>query len=392
MGKELIPVIRFRGFNEPWDELPFGKLVERVNETASDSSLPHVEYENILSGEGRIINEKALYGDSRTGIKFNKGDVLFGKLRPYLHNDLIASFLGVAVGDFWVLRSSQCIPGFLYSLINSPHYQYIANISSGSKMPRSDWSLVSSEKFAIPVKNEQDKIGQFFYDTAKTIEYKQKELEKLENMKKACMEKMFPREGETTPQLRFNGFSDPWREVRFSDIYQRSIIKNDLSFGTDKIISVANMYFVPKSYVKDLDYMRTYNVMKLGDIAFEGNRSKNFAHGRFVENTIGDGIVSHVFVVFTRIDSEYDLYFWKYLINYEPIMGPKLVNCTKSSTMMTDLVAEDFLKESILVPSLAEQEKIGNYFRHMDELIAAKRLEIEKLQNIKQSLLDKMFV
>ena len=146
------------------------------------------------------------------------------------------------------------------------------------------------------------------------------------------------------------------------------IEKNDLSFGTDKIISVASMYYKEDTSNSDDDYMRTYNVMRLGDIAFEGNKSKNFAHGRFVENTIGDGIVSHVFDVFRPI-SEYDLLFWKYFINYEGVMGRIMIRCTKASTMMTNLVAKDFLEESIVVPSIVEQKRIGYYLKSLDHLI-----------------------
>ena len=146
------------------------------------------------------------------------------------------------------------------------------------------------------------------------------------------------------------------------------IEKNDLSFGTDKIISVASMYYKEDTSNSDDDYMRTYNVMRLGDIAFEGNKSKNFAHGRFVENTIGDGIVSHVFDVFRPI-SEYDLLFWKYFINYEGVMGRIMIRCTKASTMMTNLVAKDFLEESIVVPSIVEQKRIGYYLKSIDHLI-----------------------
>ena len=170
------------------------------------------------------------------------------------------------------------------------------------------------------------------------------------------------------PKIRFKGYTDDWEQRKLGELYCKVSEKNDLSFGTDKIISVANMYF--KEEVKDSseEYMRTYNVMRLGDIAFEGNKSKNYAHGRFVENTIGDGIVSHVFDVFRPI-AEYDLYFWKYLINNEDVMGRIMTRCTKASTMMTNLVASDFLKEEILVPSLNEQREIGKYLDHLDHLI-----------------------
>jgi type I restriction enzyme S subunit len=137
------------------------------------------------------------------------------------------------------------------------------------------------------------------------------------------------------------------------------------------------MYYKPDSYITDESYLLTYNVFELGDIAFEGNKSKNFAHGRFVENTIGNGIVSHVFDVFKPIMSPYDLMFWKYAINNERLMGSILLRSTKASTMMTNLVANDFLQENFSVPSYEEQKAIGNFFRQLDNLITLHQREFD---------------
>lgn len=134
------------------------------------------------------------------------------------------------------------------------------------------------------------------------------------------------------------------------------------------------MRFNPAEKVSSDSYLRTYNVMRLGDIAFEGNRSKFFAHGRFVENDIGTGIISHVFEVFRPITS-YDLRYWKYAINNENIMGPVLTRSTKASTMMHNLVAKDFLNESLAVPSLPEQSKIGGFLEELDALITLHQRE-----------------
>lgn len=148
-----------------------------------------------------------------------------------------------------------------------------------------------------------------------------------------------------------------------------------MTYGTEQIISVANMYYKVDANVKRQDYLKTYNIFELGDIAFEGNKSKHFAHGRFVENTIGNGIVSHVFDVFKPI-MDFNLSFWKYYINYEGVMGPILTRVTKASTMMTNLVAKDFLNEDILVPSIAEQQKIGEYLSNLDHLITLHQREV----------------
>ena len=142
-----------------------------------------------------------------------------------------------------------------------------------------------------------------------------------------------------------------------------------MSFGRDRIISVANMYFNSVVYVTEDSYLATYNVMRLGDIAFEGNRSKSFAHGRFVENTIGDGIVSHVFKVFRPVGNNFDLSYWKHAINNEKLMKDVLTRSTKASTMMHELVSSDFLEESTLVPSLDEQRAIGTAIDSIDNLI-----------------------
>ena len=193
------------------------------------------------------------------------------------------------------------------------------------------------------------------------------------------------------PAIRFKGFSDAWEQRKFSELYEKVSRKNDLTYGKDDIISVANMYFKADSYITDESYLLTYNIFELGDIAFEGNKSKNYAHGRFVENTIGNGIVSHVFDVFKPIMKPYDLQFWKYAINNEQLMGGILLRSTKASTMMTNLVANDFLQETFLVPAYPEQQKIGAFFQELDRLIALHQRKFEKLTNVKKSMLEKMF-
>lgn len=156
-------------------------------------------------------------------------------------------------------------------------------------------------------------------------------------------------------------------------MYEKVTEKNDLSFGKDKIISVANMYFKSEESRSDDAYMRTYNIFRVGDIAFEGHSSKQFSYGRFVENTIGDGIVSHIFDVFRPI-SNYDLQYWKYAIINEQVMGRILMTSTTQSTMMNNLVSKDFLKRQLAVPTYEEQVKIGALLESLDNLIAANQL------------------
>ena len=368
-GKTLVPQIRFAGFTDPWEQRKLSDLTDRVSIQSSDSDLPQVEYEDIIPGEGTLNKDLRDKKGGKTGIKFYAGDVLYGKLRPYLMNWLYPQFNGVAVGDFWVLRATECDSSFLYRLVQTGSFQRLANVSSGSKMPRADWNLISQSFFAVPADHaEQKAIAKGLAELDTLITLHQRKYDKLCVLKKSMLDKMFPKGGSLYPEIRFAGFTDPWEQRKLGELYKEVSEKNDLTYSRDRIISVAHMYFNPVVYVTEDDYLKTYNVMRLGDIAFEGNRSKNFAHGRLVENTIGDGIVSHVFKVFRPIQP-FDLMYWKYSINNEKAMKDVLTRSTKASTMMHELVAKDFLNEEIAVPSLEEQRQIGAFFDRLDSLI-----------------------
>ena len=181
-----------------------------------------------------------------------------------------------------------------------------------------------------------------------------------------------------------------WEQRKFSELYARSSEKNDGSIGMDKNITVATMQFKNDVKVSTTEYLKTYYTFKLGDIAFEGHQSKEFRYGRFVENDIGNGIVSHIFAVFRPIQ-EYDLCFWKYAINNETLMQRILARSTKASTMMHDLVTNDFLKETFLVPSVKEQKQIGAFLNKLDHLITLHQRKYDMLQKVKKSMLEKMF-
>lgn len=140
-----------------WEQRKFSDLTDRVSIQSSDSDLPQVEYEDIVSGEGTLNKDLHDKEGGKTGIKFYAGDVLYGKLRPYLMNWLYPQFNGIAVGDFWVLRATECDSSFLYRLVQTDSFQRLANVSTGSKMPRADWNLISQSFFAVPADYAEQK-------------------------------------------------------------------------------------------------------------------------------------------------------------------------------------------------------------------------------------------
>ncbi|MBT1048031.1 restriction endonuclease subunit S [Streptococcus macedonicus] len=187
------PEIRFDGYTDAWEQRKFEKFAQRQSNTMiSNPDNPCIEYEDVISEQG-ILNKDVCSKDAeKNGIIFTEEDILYGKLRPYLHNWLNPDFKGVAVGDWWVLRPINMDKNFLYWLIQTPQYDNAANQSSGTKMPRADWKLVSNTDFYVPISNEeQAKIAGLFEKINTLITLHQRELDSLKKMKKSLLQMMF---------------------------------------------------------------------------------------------------------------------------------------------------------------------------------------------------------
>lgn len=400
MEKTKRPAIRFKGFTDEWQQCKLSDLVDvydGVHQTPDykDRGIMFLSVENIDTlKSNKFISLEAFQRDYN--VYPQKGDVLMTRIGDVGTPNVVETEEKVAFYVSLALLKPKYVDSyFLCNLIQSPFFQKRLKdrtlvTAVPQKINKEDIGKVELILSTVP--DEQNKIGCFFKKLDNIIKLHQRKYDKLQNIKKACLEKMFPKNDSNVPEIRFKGFTDKWERYKFGDLYEKVSRKNDLSYGIDKIISVANMYFKCDSYITDSSYLLTYNIFEVGDIAFEGNKSMNFAHGRFVENTIGNGIVSHVFDVFKPKMDRYDLIFWKYAINNERIMRNILLRCTKSSTMMTNLVASDFLKETFLVPCYEEQKLIGSFLNNLDNLINLYHSKLEKLQNIKNACLEKMFV
>lgn len=393
------PKIRFKGFEGEWKTSAIGDFT-----TSFSGGTPTAGASEFYGGNIPFIRSGEIH-ESKTELFLTDAGLNNSSAKVVEKGTLLYALYGATSGEVGISKIKGAInqailaiypnktvdKRFLANYLQSHKQKIVGELLQGGQGNLSG-ALVKSISVNYPNNREQQAISDYVDSLDSQISASTSRLASLKQMKAASLQAMFPQEGETVPKIRFKGFEGEWKKVKFSELYERSSIKNDLSFGTDKIISVANMYFIKNSRQVDDDYLRSYNIMRLGDIAFEGNKSKNFAHGRLVENTIGDGIVSHVFIVMKPISKNYDLNFWKYYINNENIMGNILVRSTKSSTMMTDLVVDDFLKESILVPSYEEQIEIGKILTSLDRQISLQSQRLEKLKQIKSACLDKMFV
>ena len=189
---KIVPEIRLDGFEDRWEEKEFIQIVNRVTESSDSDALPKVEFEDIISGQGKLNKDISSKFDNRKGILFKPGYTLYGKLRPYLNNWLLPKFEGVALGDFWVFDPNGNNSDFIYYLVQSSRYQKVANDTSGTKMPRSDWKSVSTTIFAIPQTiAEQQAIGAYFSNLDNLINSYQEKISQLETLKKKLLQDMF---------------------------------------------------------------------------------------------------------------------------------------------------------------------------------------------------------
>ena len=355
------PKIRFKGYTKDWEQRKLGDEAEEIlaggdidKEKAVDDGVYPI-YANALTNDGIVGYYDDYYRVKAPAVTVTgRGEV--GRARARM-----IDFTPV-VRLLAVRSNHDC-----YFLENAINNHKVVVESTG--VPQLTVPQLSSYDICFPKDIvEEKKIGTYFNQLDRLITLHQRKCEQTKKLKKYMLQKMFPQNGAKVPEIRFDGFTYDWEQRKFSELYARSSEKNDGSIGMDKNITVATMQFKNDVKVSTTEYLKTYYTFKLGDIAFEGHQSKEFRYGRFVENDIGNGIVSHIFAVFRPIQ-EYDLYFWKYAINNETLMQRILARSTKASTMMHDLVTNDFLNETFLVPSVKEQKQIGAFLNKLDNLI-----------------------
>ena len=314
-----------------------------------------------MSGAGRLNKDIYAKQSSKSGIAFHQGDVLYGKLRPYLQNWLLPTFDGLAVGDFWVLQPQNADSSFLYRLIQSRQFDEVANQSTGTKMPRADWKLVSKTVFSIPSNiSEQATIGTYFtaLDNFITLHQRQPFLHSTPDISLSV-------------RLIHPFYTSSWEQRKVGDLLIERNQQAPMSDEYPLMAFIANEGVAPKGERYDRSALVTDTVNKLykktekGDFIYSSN---NLETGSIGLNKYGKACISPVYSIFepTGIaDSDF--------------LGRRLVRKDFINAMVKwrqgviygqwRIHESDFLKIEITVPSVEEQRKIGTYLDQLDNLI-----------------------
>ncbi|MGY3724355.1 type I restriction enzyme, S subunit [Granulicatella balaenopterae] len=416
-----VPKLRFPEFkNAPaWEQRKFGEVftfpistntLSRSKLNYSEGEVKNIHYGDILVNLGFIVNGDSDVLPFITGSVKNKyknqllqnGDIVIADTAEDYNAGKVVEIADFSIEDNVVsgLHTYAYRPNIdfgkyylgYYMNSNSYHNQILPLLQGTKVYSLSKKNLMLTNVIYPCNVDEQSRIGSFFSELDHLITLHQRKLENLENQKKSLLQRMFPKKGETTPELRFPGFTDDWEQCKFENIWERTSIKNtDLEYSQDDIISVSKMKYANSNKNSTEKYMKTYFKINKGDIAFEGNKSKHYSYGRFVLNDIGSGIVSHVFITFTP-KIEMNMEFMKEYINNENVMKHILVKATTKTLMMTTLNVKDINKQLISIPSLQEQQQIGEFFQKQDQLITFQQRKIDHLNDLKKGLLQQMFV
>lgn len=364
-----------------WKQRKFDELVNRINKRTDEVDLPRVEFEDITSGQGQLNKDVYEKQSDKAGLEFKPGDILFGKLRPYLKKWLYTNFKGIAVGDFWILRPNKVENIFIYFLIQTPKYQFIANLTSGTKMPRSDWKTVSNTTFSIPSQyKEQNKIGIYLKKIDDTITLHQEKLNKLQELKKTTLQTLFPKRDEKIPKVRFTNFNELWKKHKLKDnteMYDNlriPVTKSERVHGNIPYYGANGIQDYVNNYTHDGEYVL---------IAEDGatdliNYPVNYIKGKAWVN-------NHAHVLSGRENRLDNLF-----------LHARLKTMNISAWLVGGSRAKlngGVLRElPLVVPAFVEQQKIGNFFQQLDNSITLYQSKLEKLQTLKKVFLQKMFI
>ena len=360
----LISTVNKKRITSSWEQRKFEEIAVRSSVICSDDTLPRVEYEDIVSGTGRLNKDIYAKQSSKSGIVFHQGDVLYGKLRPYLQNWLLPTFDGLAVGDFWVLQPQNADSSFLYRLIQSRQFDEVANQSTGTKMPRADWKLVSKTVFSIPSNiSEQAAIGTYFTALDSLITLHQRKCALLFSHFQALISMMF-----TT-----STFS--WEQRKFSELVQierggspRPI--DDFITDTPNGLNWIKIGDAPTqgNYItKTAEKIRPEGLSKTrevhpGDLILSNSMSFGKPYIMGIDGCIHDGwlLIRNTYGVF-------DLTFLCHLLG-TPQMLSQYRSLAAGSTV-NNLNKELVGNTVVTIPSITEQRVLGDYLEQLDNLI-----------------------
>ncbi len=401
-----VPKLRFPEFREAegWDADSLGDVADFLNEKIPLERVAlenYVSTENILSNYGGVARASKLpTTGSVTG--FRPNDTLVSNIRPYLKKVWVADKEGGASNDVIVIRAKQrLLPQYFSCLLkNDAFIDYVMTSAKGVKMPRGDIASMKAYPALYPSNPEQQKIAECLSSVDELMAAQTRKVDALKTHKKGLMQQLFPREGETQPRLRFPEFLDAgeWEERTLGDYFDP--IRNGF-------VGTATPYYTTSEGVRYLQgrnikqgKIEADSIIYITDDFHNRQRKSHLKSGDILmvqSGHVGEcavvgpdfaGANCHALVILTpkrKLSSEFFAHYF-----YSPIGEFAIFQITTGNTIK-HILASELKTLPVLIPDLAEQQRIASCLSSLDALITAETQKLEALKTHKKGLMQELF-
>ena len=422
MENNKTPSIRFKGFTDPWEQRKFGdtcKINGRIGFRGyTEKDIISKEAGGVLTfSPTNIVENKLTMECKNTYITRDKyeespeimvknGDILFVKTGSTLGKSALVTRLEEDASinpQIVVMRVKEGTEAFMSNiLITQGILKQVAAVRIGGAVPTmTETELKNFEYFAPTSDKEKMQIGTIFADIDHLITLHQRKYNKLLNVKKSMLEKMFPKNGSNIPEIRFKGFTDPWEQRKLEDFGKATGGTSiESEFSEDGIYKVISIGSYSENSVYNDQGIRAIKSDKTSNRILNRNDLTMILNDKTTSgNIIGRVLLieeSGIYVYNQRTErieinlDEYDPVFLYEMLN-APNIREKIIKQAQGNTQIYVNWTGISLLE-YMIPSKEEQVKIGEYLHSISNLITLHQRELEKLQNIKKSMLEKMFV
>ena len=399
--KSSTPAIRFKGFTDTWEQRKLGDVAKYRNGKAHENDISEqgkfiVVNSKFVStnGEVRKFSNKQIEPLFKNEIAFVLSDVPNGRAiaRTFLVDKNDKYTLNQRIAGITPIEGT--CPYFLHILMN--RNKYFLQFDDGAK--QTNLSVDDVIEFAeyYPSSEEQQQIGNFFRQLDNLITLHQRKYEKLHNIKKSMLEKMFPKNGSNVPEIRFKGFTEAWEQRKLGDI--ADIVGGGTPSTGNQSYWDGDIDWYAPAEIADQIYANS-SQKKITGLGYENSSAKMLPPGTVLFTSragIGKtailtrkGCTNQGFQSIVPHRGELDSYFifsrTEELKRYGELVGAGSTFVEVSGKQMA-------VMELMMPPTMREQQTIGGFFQQLDHLITLHQRELEKLQNIKKSMLEKMFV
>lgn len=410
--KASTPALRFKGFTYTWEQRRLGEVLSLIKDGT------HGTHQDVEDGPLLLSAKNIKHGEIRwdnTDRRIAQAD--YEKIHSTFsleNGDILLTIVG-SIGEVAILRNSDGITfqrsvaflrpnkelksEFLYAEVLSEHFQKeLDNRKSTSAQPGIYLGDLGEIPFTFPKDiAEQKQIGTYFRNLDRLITLHQRKYDKLTNMKKSMLEKMFPNNGANVPEIRFKGFTDAWEQRKLKELATfakgTGYSKSDLTEQGTPIILYGRLYTKYETKINDVD---TFAIAKKSSVYSTGNEVIVPASGETAED-----IARASYVAKSGFLLGGDLNIIYPIDRIEPtFLALSISNGEQQKSLaqkaqgksVVHIHNSDLESIKISYPKMEEQEKIGRYFLNLDRLITLHQRELEKLKNLKKACLEKMFV